>query len=174
MFPSCSLLLKPRRKMVKFKIMREINYNDEDIVDHHGVAAVIKNDDGEILMQRHAKYGFWTIPVGKVKGEQDIIEGLKQEIQEECNIKVEEAIEIVFREYQYKRKGHLVNVLSHLFEIKKYSGIVKNNEPKKHGQQIFLSLEKIKLLPYLSDLTLLYLGTLGFRREPHITDIKQK
>lgn len=27
-----------------------INYNDEDLLDHHGVAAVIKNSSGDILM----------------------------------------------------------------------------------------------------------------------------
>jgi hypothetical protein len=55
----------------------KINYNKEDILDHHGIAAVIKNAEGEILMQEHVKYGFWTIPVGKVKEDQDVIEGLK-------------------------------------------------------------------------------------------------
>lgn len=177
MFPNYFLLLRPKRNKgddIKFKIMKKINYNNEDIVDHHGVAAVIKNGDGEILMQEHAKYGFWTIPVGKVKEGQNIIEGLRQEIQEECDILVEKAREIVFKKYQYERNGHLVNVLSHLFEIEKYSGTVKNNEPTKHKQQIFLPLEKIKILPYLSDLALLYLETLGFKRKPHITDTNQK
>lgn len=154
--------------------MKKINYNDEDVVDHHGVAVVIKNENGEILMQEHNKYSFWTIPVGKVKEGQNIIEGLAQEIQEECDILVEEAKEIAFRKYQYERNEYLVSVLSHLFEVKKYSGVVKNNEPKKHKQQIFMALDEIKKLPYLSDLTLLYLETLGFKRDPHITDTNQK
>ena len=36
----------------------EANYNSEDLFDHHGVSAVIKNKDGEVLMQEHVKYGF--------------------------------------------------------------------------------------------------------------------
>ncbi|OHA25033.1 MAG: hypothetical protein A3D52_00630 [Candidatus Taylorbacteria bacterium RIFCSPHIGHO2_02_FULL_44_36] len=143
--------------------MKRINYNDEDILDHHGVAAVIKNENGEILIQEHTKYGFWTIPVGKVKNGQDIFDGLRQEIREECNIKIEKADEIKFKKYTYNRAGNSVTVSSHLFEVKKYSGVVKNNEPEKHKQQIFLPLEKIKQLPYLSDLTLLYLDILGFK-----------
>ena len=44
--------------------MSGVNYNMEDIVSHHGVAAVVKDRRGKILMQEHVKYGFWTIPVG--------------------------------------------------------------------------------------------------------------
>ena len=47
--------------------MAKIKYNDEDIVSHHAVVAMIKDDSGKILMQKHVKYGFWTVPVGKVK-----------------------------------------------------------------------------------------------------------
>ncbi|MBU1037308.1 NUDIX domain-containing protein [Patescibacteria group bacterium] len=148
--------------------MDNIKYNSDDIVSHHGVAAVIKNQQGEILMQKHAKYGFWTIPVGKVKNGQSIEEGLKQEILEECNIYIEKSKEITVRNYTYNRNGNEVLVASHLFEILHYSGEVKNNEPQKHQQQIFLPLEKIKTLAYLSDLTLLYLETLGIKREAKI------
>ena len=148
--------------------MNEIKYNQEDIVSHHGVAVVIKNEKGEILMQEHVKYGFWTIPVGKVKDGQSIESGLKQEIFEECNLNVEEFKEIIVRNYDYNRNGNSVTVISHLFEVLKYSGIMKNNEPKKHKKQIFINLEKIKKLHYLSDLTLLYLETLGFNRDKEI------
>lgn len=68
--------------------MGEVKYNEEDVCDHQGVAGVIKNSKGEILMQEHIKYGFWTIPVGKAKLGQSVEEGLKQEILEECNIEI--------------------------------------------------------------------------------------
>ncbi len=145
-----------------------INYNKEDVVDHHGIAAVIKNADGEVLVQEHVKYGFWTIPVGKVKDGQSVTDGLKQEILEECDIEVQEYKEIVERDYFYEREGREIKVSSHLFEILKYSGELKNMELAKHRQQIFLPIEKIKELPYLSDLTLMYLEQLGFKREAHI------
>jgi hypothetical protein len=55
-----------------------------------------------------------------------------------------------------------------LFEIIKYSGVMKNKEPEKHREQKFMALEEIKKLPYLSDLTLLYLSFLDFNREAKI------
>ena len=145
-----------------------INYNNEDVLDHHGVAAVIKNQKGEVLMQEHVKYGFWTIPVGKVKGDQNVINGLKQEILEECNLQVKECKEIIVKDYFYERNGKNVKVISHLYEILKYSGEMENLEPMKHKQQMFLPIEQVKKLPYLSDLTLLYLEQLGFKRQARL------
>lgn len=115
--------------------MKKIKYNDEDIIDHHGVVAVIKNKKEEILMQKHLKYEFWTLPVGKVKHNQTIEEGLKQEILEECNLIIKESKEIARRVYNYIRNNKKVKVDVHLFEIQKYSGEMKNNEPEKHELQ---------------------------------------
>lgn len=148
--------------------MPKINYTSEDIVSHQGIAAVIKDANGNILMQEHIKYGFWTIPVGKVKNGQTIEEGLKEEIKEECNLNVKKFKQIRFKKYKYNRNGNKVVVFSHLIEVLDYNGRMKNNEPKKHKKQIFLPLIKIKKLPYLSDLTLLYLDTIGFKRSAHL------
>jgi len=148
--------------------MKKINYNQEDILDHHGIAAVIKNARGEVLVQEHVKYGFWTIPVGKVKEGQSVTDGLKQEIFEECNLEIQEYKELIEKNYFYEREGREVKVISHLFEILKYGRELKNVEPAKHRQQLFLPIEKIKKLPYLSDLTLLYLEQLDFKREARI------
>ena len=145
-----------------------INYNSEDLDDHHGIAAVIKNDTGEILIQEHVKYGFWTIPVGKVKTGQAVADGLKQEIFEECNLKIEDYKEMIVKDYFYKRDGRNVKVISHLFEVLKYSGELENSEPQKHRQQLFMSIQKIVDLPYLSDLTILYLDQIGLPREAHL------
>ena len=147
-----------------------INYNEEDTADHHGIAAVIKNQKGEILMQEHVKYGFWTIPVGKVKNNQDVVGGLREEIFEECNLQVHECKELVVKDYFYERNGRNVKVTSHLYEILEYAGEPKNMEPAKHKQQIFMSVEEIKKLLYLSDLTLLYLEQMGFKRQARISE----
>jgi len=144
--------------------MKKVNYNSEDILDHHAISAVIKNRKDEILMQEHIKYGFWTIPVGKVKIGQSVEDGLKEEILEECNISIEEFKELKYKKYTYIRYGKKVKVIQHLYLILKYKGKMKNNEPHKHKQQKFLSIEKIKELPYLSNSTLLYLEVLGFKR----------
>lgn len=148
--------------------MDKINYKKEDLVDHHGICAVIKDEEGKILMQHHAKFDFWTIPVGKVKSGQSVEDGLKEEILEECDLIVEEMVELVSRNYEYEREGNKVNVFSHLFEVTKYSGQMKNKEPEKHYEQKFMDLEEIKKLPYLSDLSLLYLEQLGFVRPPKL------
>ncbi|MFA6446265.1 MAG: NUDIX domain-containing protein, partial [Candidatus Paceibacterota bacterium] len=81
--------------------MSKIPYNKEDLADHHGVAAIIKDKDSKILVQEHIKYGFWTIPVGKVKEGQDIVDGLRQEILEECNINIINTKEIKVRDFYY-------------------------------------------------------------------------
>jgi 8-oxo-dGTP pyrophosphatase MutT (NUDIX family) len=148
--------------------MKKIKYTEEDIFDHDGVTAVIKNDNEEILMQEHIKYGFWTTPVGKVKKGQSIEEGLREEMSEECNIIIEESKEVKTKRYTYKRNGKKVKVRVHVFEILKYKGTLKNNEPHKHTQQKFISLDEIKKLPYLSDVTILYLRVIGFERKAHI------
>jgi ADP-ribose pyrophosphatase YjhB (NUDIX family) len=145
-----------------------IPYTPEDIVNHHSVMAVIKNAAGEILMQEHVKYGFWTLPVGKAKDGQDIKEGIEEEMLEECNLKLEEYHELVAKDYTYEREGKGVNVTGHIFEVTKYSGEMKNMEPHKQKQQLFLSFEDIKKLPFISDMTQLYLEQLGYKREVKI------
>lgn len=145
-----------------------IAYTTEDKTNHTGVAAVIKNAQGEVLVQEHVKFGFWTIPVGKVKPGQDVVEGLQQEIREECGVEVREWRELARREYMYQRDGEEVAVDAILFEITRYEGEVQNLEPHKHAQQVFMSISDIARLPYVSDMTLLYLEQLGIRREAHI------
>lgn len=145
-----------------------INFNPEDLTSHDGIAAIIKNSKGEILMQEHVKYGFWTIPVGKAKDGQKVEEALKEEIFEECNLVIEDYKELTTRDYTYNRNGNPVIVKAHLFEVLRYSGFMRNNEAHKHRQQLFMDLEEVKKLSYLSDLTLLYLETLGFRRTNRI------
>lgn len=146
----------------------KIKYNSEDMISHHGVAAVIKNERGEVLMQEHIKYGFWIIPVGKVKENQNVIDGLKQEILEECNLDIEKCNESIVKDYFYQRNGNSVRVTSHLFEIVRYAGEMENLEPTKHRQQVFMPVKKITQLPYLSDLTLLYLHQIGIDRPARI------
>ena len=145
--------------------MKSLNYNKEDLSDHYGVSAVIKNSKGKILMQEHKKFGFWTIPIGKVGINQDKIEGLKEEIFEETNLIVKSLKELIHKVYTYNRNGKKVKVYTYVFEIKKYSGKIKNKEPHKHSKQEFLSLKKIKKISYLSDSAIMYLEYLGFKRE---------
>ena len=145
--------------------MKSINYNKEDLKNHSAIGAVILDKDRRILMQYHNKYNFWTIPIGKVKYNQTINEGLKEELKEECNMEVTDFKQIKHRRYEYIRNGKKVKVTGYLFIINKYKGTIKNNEPKKHRELIFLSLDEILNKRYLSDLTLLYLEYMGYKRK---------
>ena len=141
-----------------------INYTDEDLLDHHAVSAIIKNSEGDILMQDHVKFGFWTIPIGKAKAEQNPVEAIKEEVLEECNLIVEDLKEIAFKEVKYERNGKMVNVQTHVYEALEYLGELENMEPHKHIEQKFISLNEIKKIPYLSDSTIFFLESIGFKR----------
>ena len=142
-----------------------IPYTSEDILNHHGIGAVITNEKGEILMQDHVKYSFWTIPIGKTKQGQNLQEALKEELFEECNIVIKQWKEIATKEYDYMRNGKEVHVLGHVFAILSYTGKIENKEPYKHKTQLFMSIEKIQQLPKISDLTLLWLESESIKRE---------
>ena len=131
-----------------------VKYNTEDLTDHCGIAAVIKDNEGRVLIQKHVKYGFWTIPVGKGI---DAEETLKTEIKEECGIKVKKWRLIARKTFTYNRRGKKVNVDSHLYEIDDYEGDIKNLEPHKHSKQVFMKTTEIKELKYKSDMLKLWL-----------------
>jgi 8-oxo-dGTP pyrophosphatase MutT (NUDIX family) len=143
-------------------------YTPEDIVNHEGIGVILKNDMNEILIQKHVKYGFWTIPVGKVKKGQTIIEGFKEEMCEELGIVPTHYEQVTDRKYNYMRLKQRITVHCYLFEVKQYTGTLINKEPHKHKTQEFMNLETIKKLPFLSDLTLLYLETIGCKRKARI------
>lgn len=126
-------------------------YNKEDLVDHHGITAIIYDERGNILMQDHIKLGFWTMPVGKVKEGQEIIDALKEEISEECGIVILKCKEVGSFTKIYNRSGTNVKVTQHIFEVEDYSGTPKNLEPHKHRNQIFINLNDIKNISNLSD-----------------------
>ena len=56
---------------------------------------------------------FWTIPVGKIKINQDVVEGLKEEVFEETNLIVEDCKELKFKVHEYIRNGKNVKVFTH-------------------------------------------------------------
>ncbi len=145
--------------------MKKICYPSEDLHDHQGIGAVIKDAQNRILMQEHIKFSMWTIPVGKVKPGQTVEQALHEELFEECGISIKGFRELDYHLFEYNRNGIPVKVFHHLFEILSYSGTVTNKEPHKHSQQIFLSIPEILMLHALSDSTLLYLKRLGIKRQ---------
>ncbi len=140
-------------------------YTLVDLKDHIAIAGVVKNSARDILVQKHVKYGFITIPIGKAEYNQSAEEGLKMELLEECGITIEKFNLITKKSYDYDRYGKLVNLILHLFEVSEFSGEIENLEFEKHSEQKFMDLEEIKIQPYLSDATILYLEGLGFFRD---------
>ena len=119
-------------------------------------------------MQNHVKYDFWTIPIGKAKHDQNPLDGLREELLEECGILVNSSRNLAVKNFVYVRDGHDVKLRAHLFEVLDYSGEIKNMEPHKHRQQIFMSVDRVSKLPYLSDMTLMYLEILGIHRKDRL------
>lgn len=148
----------------------EAPYTPGDLVDHEGIAAVIRDAQGHILMQDHVKYGFWTIPVGKVEAGQSVYDALVQEVEEECGIRVLAAHQLTKKEYTYVRNDKVVRMVANIFVVDRWSGVPENREPHKHRDQRFLDIEEILRLPYLSDASLLFLKTIGHERPPKIDE----
>jgi len=136
-------------------------YNSSDLVDHEGVAAVVKDADDKILMFYHKKFEFWTIPIGKAAPDETAYEGLCTELREECGITVKAATEIATQQYVSERNGVEVRLNSHVYLIDDYTGEPTNCEPEKHLKMEFQTVEGIKAHSDLSDATLLYLETIG-------------
>ena len=144
--------------------MNTINYNAEDMLDHDAVFAVIKDKNGKILLQEHVKYDHRTLPWWKVKQGQSLLAGLKEEIQEECNITILEARKIISEEHIYNRDNKNIRVMEHIFEVTDFTGEIQNNEPHKHSQLLFKSLNEMQKLPHLSHVAVIYLKILGIIR----------
>jgi ADP-ribose pyrophosphatase YjhB (NUDIX family) len=134
------------------------NYTPRDLLDHDAIAAVIRNDQDNILMFYHKKFEFWTIPVGKAEQGETPYEGMCTELREECGIEVIKATEIVARPYSYPRRGEVVNIILHLYSVEKFEGTPKNNEPEKHPEMRYMPISEIRELPDLSDATMLFLA----------------
>ena len=134
--------------------MSKINYNEEDLQNHHAVAAVIKNKNGDTLMMDHVKFNFWTIPVGKVKPNETVEEALFVEMKEELNIVPTKFEEIYSFEKSYEREGKMVEVIQHIFLVEEFEGEPINNEPEKHREIKWMNFDEILACESLSDATL--------------------
>lgn len=67
------------------------------------VAAVIVNDDGEVLLTQRADNGHWEPPGGVLELEESIEAGLRREVREETGLEVE--IERLTGVYKNLRRG---------------------------------------------------------------------
>ena len=131
-----------------------VNYNEEDLKEHQGVAAIIRNEEGKFLMQHHVKFGFWTIPIGKCGIDEDSFEGMELEVFEETNLEVLLARKICIYPKEYNRNGVNVLVVCTIFKVLTYRGELMNKEPEKHYEQKWMTYDEICKFEHLSDATI--------------------
>ena len=135
------------------------NFNEEDLKDHEGVAMLIMNGEGKVLVLDHTKLNCWTIPVGKVKHGQTLLEGLKEEAKEELGISPTYVIHEAWKQMDTEiRMGVPVDIKLHLYRIVDYTGNITNNEPEKHRDIKWMSLEELNELEYKTDAVKLLLN----------------
>jgi len=136
-------------------------YTAEDLIDHSGVAVVIKDRSCEkVLMQKHVKIGKWTIPAGKVMPGSSLDETIRLEMLEETGLTITRTVFLKDRMFVYKKNDVIVHTHSHIFQALEYTGTLENKEPEKHSEQLFMTIKDIFKLPDLSDVTRLWLGIL--------------
>lgn len=106
------------------------------------VAGIIRNEKGKILMLDHKKTGLWTIPLGKTEFGEKPREALVREMKEEVNIDVTQS-------YVCEKDNFVFSqgfTTTYVYNIIHYNGEIKNNEPDKHLQIRWITLEEIQEL----------------------------
>lgn len=108
------------------------------------VIFVIKSRN-EYLFQKRihtgSQDGWYMMPGGHVDEGESVIEAAVRELKEELDIVV--APEDLKFKLVKPEKSHI----SFFFEIIKYQGEIKNNEPEKHGDLRFLDLSHPEIYP---------------------------
>jgi 8-oxo-dGTP diphosphatase len=121
----------------------DVPYTEEDMKNHQAISAIIQNELGQILIFKHKKFDFWTVPIGKVKIGQSVLDGLKEELFEEVGITVKDSVLIETKTQEYDRRGLKIAVTHNLFSIIDYVGIPFNKEPEKHSDMKWIDLKDI-------------------------------
>ena len=109
-----------------------------------GVIFLIKKD-GKVLFVKRENTGkcdgYYMLPGGHVDVGETVLQASVRELKEELNILVREK-DLFFRLVE-PTKTHI-----HLFfEVLKYEGEIKNNEPHKHSDVEFLTLDNPDIYP---------------------------
>ena len=107
-------------------------YNESDLQDHLGVWLWIQNENEEILMQYHKKFGCWTIPLEKSDPGESLEDAILRAGKEELGIDITKYEVIHQQGNSYIRDGKEVNVIASLVKVGSYDGTPANMEPEKH------------------------------------------
>jgi len=124
-----------------------VKYTKEDLVDHEAVSAIIQNKNNDILILKHEKFGFWTVPMGKVdKSDSSLEMALKREVREEVGVFIKNYVDLGSFLKQYERQGKIVNVVNHVYSVVSYNGTPTNVEKEKHSELRWIPIKDITSL----------------------------
>ena len=116
----------------------------EDLADHQSAAGVIRDALGRILVLRHVKHRCLSLPVGKCKPGETLLQGLRTEMLEEIGIDMLAATEVASFQKSYDFTGKPVNVDMHVFRIDSYTGEIRNMEPAKCAGLLWMTEDELK------------------------------
>ena len=104
---------------------------------------IIKNEKGEVLLQRRQGTklwcGFLALPAGHVDSGENVYDALIREAREELNIKVDKH-SIIDTFVVNRRNESLKPYFDVYFEISKYGGEIMINEPEKCSELVWCDL----------------------------------
>lgn len=111
------------------------------------VIFVIKQGD-EYLFQKRThtgtQDGWYMMPGGHVDEGESVLHAAVRELKEELDIDADPA-DLEFRLVKPEK-----NHVSFFFEVKKFQGNIKNNEPEKHGDLRFLPISHPEIYPSIA------------------------
>lgn len=108
-------------------------------------AVFLIKKEKKYLFQQRKKYslyqGGYVLPGGHIEEGETILQGAVRELFEELDICVDES------DLEFKMVEPIEDYVVFFFEVKKYTGVIRNKEPEKHLDMCFLPLTDEKIHP---------------------------
>ena len=108
------------------------------------VVFLFENDGKYLCLKRGhtgACDGFYMLPGGHVDEGEGVLDAAVREIKEELNVIVKK------QDLKFVLTEPSKTFVHFFFRVEKYAGILQNNEPEKHDDMAFLSLDHPEILP---------------------------
>ncbi len=107
---------------------------------------IIKNDEGKLLLQRREGTKLWlgylALPAGHIDVGENAYDALIREAKEELDIDI--SIDNIIDTFVVNRRNKsLLPYYDIYFEIDKYNGTIKINEPNKCSELVWADLDKL-------------------------------
>jgi len=116
----------------------------DNIPNYNAISAIIKDNEGKILILKHVQLELWTIPSEKVGKNQPIEVALKFNMQRDLNILIRDYIEVNTFSHNYLIGKDVVNMIQHQFLILEYKGELENNKRYKYERLKWLDIEDLR------------------------------